>query len=97
MYEITKKVKQKQKLQQKRKAANNQVRPDSRLPLSRDGGQGPYLRSQEHLGRSSEAKDRKNIIVAKALHGQRYPMPLCWCMWGGCEERGSGPGGADDL
>ena len=27
---------------------------------SRAGGQGPYLRSLHHLGRSSEAKDRKN-------------------------------------
>ena len=22
----------------------------------------------------------KILIVAKALHGQRYPLPLCWCM-----------------
>ena len=31
-----------------------------RLPQSRAGGQGPYLRSLDQLGRSSEAKDRKN-------------------------------------
>ena len=31
----------------------------------------------------------QNKIVAKALDGQRYPLPLC--------ERGSGPEGADDL
>ena len=43
----------------------------------------------------SSQKDK--MIVAKLLHGQRYPMPLCWCMWGECEERGSGPGGANDL
>ena len=36
------------------------TRPDTRLPQSRAGGQGPYLRSPEHLGRSSEAKDSKN-------------------------------------
>ena len=22
----------------------------------------------------------QKVIVAKALYGQRYPMPLCWCM-----------------
>ena len=36
------------------------TRPDTRLPQSRAGGQGPYLRALDHLGRSSEAKDRKN-------------------------------------
>ena len=36
------------------------TRPDTRLPKSRAGVQGPYLRSLDHLGRSSEAKDRKN-------------------------------------
>ena len=30
------------------------------IPKSRVGGQGLYLRSLLHLGRSSEAKDRKN-------------------------------------
>ena len=29
------------------------TRPDTRLPKSRAGGQGPYLRSLDHLGRSS--------------------------------------------
>ena len=33
---------------------------DTRLPQSRAGGQGPYWRSLDHLGRSSEAKYRKN-------------------------------------
>ena len=33
---------------------------DTRLPQSRVGGQEPYLRSLDHLGRSSEAIDRKN-------------------------------------
>ena len=32
------------------------TRPDNRLPKSRAGGQGPYLRSQDHLGRSSEVQ-----------------------------------------
>ena len=36
------------------------TRPDTRLPQSRAGGQGLYLRSLDHLGRSSEPKDRKN-------------------------------------
>ena len=35
------------------------TRPDTQLPKSRAGGQGPYSRSHDHLGRSSEAKDRK--------------------------------------
>ena len=30
-----------------------ETRPDTRLPKSRAGGQGPYLRSLDHLGRSS--------------------------------------------
>ena len=38
------------------------TRPDTRLPQSREGGQGPYLRSLDHLGWSNEAKDRKNPI-----------------------------------
>ena len=36
-------------------------------------------------------------IVAKALDGQRYPLPLCECMWVRGGERGSGPEGANDL
>ena len=35
-------------------AGRNETRPDTRLPQSREGGQGPYLRSQDHLGRSSD-------------------------------------------
>ena len=38
----------------------NETRPDTRLPQSRAGGQGPYFRSLDHLGRSSKAKNRKN-------------------------------------
>ena len=37
------------------------TRPDIWLPRSRAGGQGPYYRLPVHMGRSSEAKDRKNI------------------------------------
>ena len=36
------------------------TRPDTRLPQSRASGQGPQLRSPDHLGRSSEAKNHKN-------------------------------------
>ena len=35
------------------------TRPDTQLPQSRAGGQGPRARSLDYLGRSSEAKDRK--------------------------------------
>ena len=35
------------------------TRPDTRLPQSRAGGQGLFLRSFDHLGKSSDAKDRK--------------------------------------
>ena len=37
-----------------------QTRPDTRLPKSRAGGQGPYLRSSDHLSRSSEVKEMKS-------------------------------------
>ena len=39
----------------------------------------------------------KRVIVAKALDGQRYPLPLCEHMLMCDGERGSGPKGADDL
>ena len=32
-------------------------RPDTRLPKSREGGQGPYLSSPEHFGMSSMVKE----------------------------------------
>ena len=42
-------------------------------------------------------RQKTDRIVAKALDGQRYPLPLCECMCM-CEgERCSGPEGADDL
>ena len=36
-------------------------------------------------------------IVAKALDGQWYALPLCEYMWVCDGERGRGPEGADDL
>ena len=44
-----------------------------------------------------KTKKKNEIIVAKALHDQRYPMPLSWYMWEWNYERGSSPGRADDL
>ena len=34
-------------------------------------------------------KNAKKVIVAKALDGQRYPLPLCEFMWVCDGERGS--------
>ena len=42
--------------QGKAEAKQKQTRPDTRLPKSRAGGQGPYLRSSDCLGRSREVK-----------------------------------------
>ena len=42
-----------------------ETRPDTRLPQSRAGGQGPYLRSVEHLGRSGIAKNPINAEKVK--------------------------------
>ena len=41
------------------------TKPDTRLPQSRAGGQGPYLRSVEHLGRSDIAKKPINAEKVK--------------------------------
>ena len=46
-------------------AIEKKTRPDTRLPQSRAGGQGPYLRSPEHLGRSGKAKKLKNAEKVK--------------------------------
>ena len=40
---------------------------------------------------------RTDRIVAKALDGQRYSLPLHEYLWMCDGERGSGPEGADDL
>ena len=49
------------------------------------------------LVRWSVVIESKSGIVAKALDGQRYPLPLCEYMWVCDGERGSGPEGANDL
>ena len=36
------------------------TRPDTRLPKSRAGGQGLYLRSLDNVGRSSEVQEIKS-------------------------------------
>ena len=41
-------------------AGPEKTRPDTRLPKLRAGRQGPYLRSLDHLGRSSEVKEIKS-------------------------------------
>ena len=53
--------------------------------------------SRVRVGRGSELKNAKKEIVAKALDGQRYPLPLCEYIWVSHGERGSGPEGAHDL
>ena len=47
------------------KSITESTRPDTRLPQSCAGGQRLYLRSLHHLGRSSEAKDRKKTKKVK--------------------------------
>ena len=41
--------------------ALKKTRPSTRLPKSRAGGHGPYLRSLDHLGRSSGVKNKTNV------------------------------------
>ena len=51
-------------------------------------------------GRMDKASYRvacPQLIVAKALDGQRYPLPLCEFIWMCDGKRGSGPEGANDL
>ena len=56
---------------------------------------GKTNKTEKEKGKTKKRKGK--TIVAKALDGQRYPLPPCECMWM-CEgERGSGPEGADDL
>ena len=47
--------------------------------------------------REREKKIMITQIVAKALDGQRYPMPLCEYVLMCDGKRGSGPEGADGL
>ena len=49
----------------KRYTTGLKTRPDAQLPQSRVGGQGPYLRSVEHLGRSGIAKSPINAKKEK--------------------------------
>ena len=44
---------------------SEKTRPDTRLPQSRMGGQGPYSRSVEHLGTSGIAKNPINAEKVK--------------------------------
>ena len=46
------------------------TRPDTRLPQSRAGGQGPYMRSHHHLSTSCEVKYRKTPNKVK------YDQPM---------------------
>ena len=39
---------------------NTETRPDTWLPQLRVGGQGPYLRSLDHFGRSCEIQEMKS-------------------------------------
>ena len=58
-----------------------QTRPDTWLPQSCADGQGLYLRSLYHLGRSNEAKDYKNQKKNVTDHGptnQRTDLPTDW-------------------
>ena len=48
------------------------TRPDTRLPQSHAGGQELYLRSLDHLGRSSEAKDRKKKNIKKVKKSKAW-------------------------
>ena len=48
-----------------------ETRPDTRLPQSRVGGQGPQFRSVEHLGRSKKAKTPINAEKVKWTDGWR--------------------------
>ena len=47
------------------RARDKKTRPDTRLPQSRAGGQGPYSRSVEYLGRSGIAKNPINAEKVK--------------------------------
>ena len=52
-----KKKKKKERNQERKKEGNkNKRRQDTRLPKLHAGGQGPYLRSLDHLGRSGEVQ-----------------------------------------
>ena len=54
------------------------------------------LRECNEKARAAEEK-KTGRIVAKALDGQRYPLPPCEFIWMSGGKRGSGPEGAKDL
>ena len=59
-----------------------------------------YAKRNEFHNHKTEGTKRNEMveeIVAKALDGQRYPLPPCEFMWMSGGKRGSGPEGADDL
>ena len=41
-------------------SVSRKTRPDTRLPKLRAGEQGPYFRSLDHLGKSSDVKEIKS-------------------------------------
>ena len=51
------------KMIDKTAGGSKKTRPDTRLPKSHAGGQGPYLRSPDHLGSSGV---KKNKIIEKS-------------------------------
>ena len=53
--------------------ARKEGRKEGRREERKEGG-----RKGKKEGRK---EGRKEGIVAKALDGQRYPLPLCECMW----------------
>ena len=74
------------------------TRPDTQRPQSHVSGQRLYLRSQQHLDSSSEAKDNKNINSRKSVRWSAVPVPCLSRLWLKLRgEQGSGPEGVDDL
>ena len=47
------------KIHELQEVKDGKTMPDTRLPKSGAGEQGPYFRSPDHLGRSSEVKKSK--------------------------------------
>ena len=67
-------------------------------PTLKSQSRGPKYEVIHHFwGPLLKNTPRTGQIVAKALDGQRYPLPLCEYILVCDGERGSGPEGADDL
>ena len=45
------------------------------------GWAGVVLEKVTTASGQEKAQNAEKVIVAKALDGQRYPLPLCECMW----------------